>query len=252
MGEACKEFLNREMQDLVLGHVQIDELFTYVRKKRYNRTGDEIDADRIGEFMLFIAFDEETKLVPIHLVGRRKGKVAKRFLRDLASRLRIPKPHESDDHAFVDGNYHPVLRISTDGYQPYKEAVHEAFSPYVEYGQLQKKTTGRGKNRKTKIRRQIFFGEDTPEAISTSLVERNNATLRLFIRPLVRKTLAFSKKLENLQALTALYMAHYNYCRIHRTLKTTPAVAANIAGKPFKLRELYDHIRQCAPELVWG
>ena len=160
---------------------------------------------------------------------------------ELAHRLRRPKPHESDDHNFKKGKYKPMTRIITDGFEPYIEAVDFAFGPHAEYAQLIK----RHPNRNTLIlEKRLFQGKVPDKDITTSLVERHNFTMRTFMHRLVRKTGGYSKKLENLKAATAMYMACYNYTWRIETFKTSPAVKAGITDHRWSFKELYDHLRQ--------
>jgi IS1 family transposase len=242
---ACQKFLNLEMRDLQLNHVEIDELWTYCRKKRYSIKGDEPDLDKIGEFYIFVALDQETRLIPAHRVGRRTKETTEDFIFELASRLKFPRPHLSDRHAYKGGEYKPFVRISTDAFPAYPDAIRAAFGPYAAYGQIKKHT----ENRKLKsITRRVFRGDIDPKDITTSLVERSNLNSRNFMKRLMRKSTGYSKKLENLVAATAVHFAHYNYCWKLKTLKTSPAVKAGLMKVVWTLEDLYDHLRQRWPE----
>ena len=164
----------------------------------------------------------------------------------------------ADDHDFKKGKYKPIVRISTDGYHPYIPAINEVFGPYAEHAILvktpttateRKKMEAKGeKKRWVRINKQVISGEVDEDDISTSLVERHNLTLRQFNRRLTRKTNGYSRCEDHLVAAVALHFAHYNYVWEVSTLKTTPAVAAGIAGKPFSWCELFDLVRDCAAE----
>jgi IS1 family transposase len=252
-GEACRRHLDREMHDLEfrhgseIGHLEIDELWAYCRKKKRKVTGEEPDLEEIGEFYLFLALDQESRLIPVHRLDRRDAKTATSFMSDLASRLKYPRPHASDAHNYAKGQYKPIIRISTDAFPPYPEAIDLAFGPYASYAQIVKHKEA---NELTIFKRGIR-GKVDDKDISTSLVERTNLTVRTFMKRLARETLCFSKKLSNLRAAIAVYMANYNYCWRIRTFKTTPAVQACLAPKPWTFTELYHHLRDCWPELFY-
>jgi len=253
-GRACQNFLDREMRDLELRHIQVDEMWAFVRKKEFNLTGEEPDYDRIGEYYIFVALDEDSRLVPAHLVARRHGEATEIFLAELAGRLKWPKPHESDDDAYKRRQYKPITRISTDAWQAYAGAVKMAFGPYAEYAQIVKRQTSKKEREATgkwvDVNKRVLYGRVDEKDISTSLVERNNLTTRQFIRRLTRKTNAFSRKLEHLVAAVALHFAFYNYCWIISTFRTTPAVMAGIADRPLSWSDFFDHVRNCSPQTV--
>jgi hypothetical protein len=245
-GEACRLFLDREMRDLECRHLEIDEMWTFCRKKQYNITGEEPDVDRIGDTYIFIALDEDSRLIPAFRVDKRNLAATTAFMIDLASRLKKPKPHASDAHAFKTEKYKPIVRISTDAFPPYPEAISLAFGPYAEYAQIKKRIS---KKEGVQITKNRIRGKIATKDITTSLVERSNLTTRTFLRRTTRKTLAYSKCLDNLRAATAIHLAVYNYCRRIRTTKETPAVRAGIAGKQFGFRELYFLLRETWPAL---
>lgn len=247
-GVACRRFLDVEMRDLELGHVECDEIWTYVRKKRYNITGNEPDVQDLGDWYLFVALDEETRLVPAFRVDRRNDEATACFMGDLASRLKWPKPHASDDHAYNKGEYQQIVRISTDAFGPYRKAVAEAFGPYAAYAQLVKHVHKENGKKKVEITKTIFTPGVAEEDISTSLVERHNLTIRTFLRRFARKSMSFSKKVFNLRCAVALHFAYYNYCWTVKTLKTTPAVAAGINDRRWTIIDLYAHLRERHPK----
>jgi IS1 family transposase len=247
-GTACQKFLDREMQDLQLTHLEVDEMWTFVRKKQKRITGEEPDAGKIGDIYIFVAFDEATRLIPAYRVDRRNFEATAAFMDDLANRLKRPKPHASDSHAYNEGKYTPIIRISTDAFESYAEAVDMAFGPYAEYAQIRKRFDSEGAH----IDKKILRGNIEPKAVSTSLVERSNLTTRTFMRRCMRRTMGFSKKLENLQAAAATHVAYYNYCWCPKTIKTTPAVKAGIAPKRMTFDQLYQLLRECYPEFFFG
>jgi len=240
-GHGCQRFLDREIRDLELRHIEIDEIWTFVGKRR-RMTPEEKAGFEKGIFFIFVAFDEDTKLVPAFKVGRRTSETTNAFVTDLASRLSWPTAHETDDHAYRLGGIKPITRISSDGYQSYPEAIDLAFGRRAIYAQIIK-DTDRPKQGLFVTKKQVF-GRVEEKAISTSLVERNNLTIRTFMKRLVRRSLCFSKKVANLEAATAMHFAFYNYCWRHKTLGTSPAVAAGLAYKRFTLEELVSEVRK--------
>lgn len=227
-------------------HVQIDEVYTIVNKHQWNVDKDDPLAEQVGEIAMYTAFDHDTKLVPVHRIGKLCHLTTYQFIYDLRNRIKIPRPYSLDDPTTYDGEQvEPIIRISSDGYRGYKKPIEEAFGPFAEYGKLIKKLIKKkGERRKWLIRRVSVFGKVKDEDISTSLVERCNLTIRTFMRQMTRKTLGFAKKLENLDAATNVFFAHYNYCWKHHTIKTSPAHFAGLAPRRFTLEELYDLVHE--------
>jgi len=248
-GEQCRDFLDRELMDLSLRHVQADEIWTFVYKKNAQINVDQRrEAAKIGDQYLWVAFDEDTKLVATFAIGKRTADNARRFMVDLARRLRLPKPHASDAHAFARPSHRTIIKLSTDAFAGYPEAVDLAFGPYVQYGQLNKSYRNADQPGRyappemVNSDRRVVFGDFDALTICTSHVERNNLTIRTFMRRFTRLSLGFSKRLENLCAAVALHVAHYNYCRIHSTLRMTPAMKAGLVGRPWSIKDLHNEI----------
>ena len=233
-GEALKAFLNAKMVNLELTHLECDEIWTFVQKKQARLKDAERDSTTIGDMYLYIALDQRTKLIPSYTIGKRNREKTEEFMLDLATRIVTPSIA------------HPTNRpkISTDGWAAYPGAVDLAFANTVRHGILIKDyqesaQPGRygppvlmGETRKT-----LSAGLNLSE-ICTSHVERHNLSIRTFMRRFTRLALGFSKKLDNLAAATALYIAHYNFCRRHETLRMPPAMVAKIASHPFTMEEL--------------
>jgi IS1 family transposase len=247
-GRACKRMLDRRMVDLRLEHLQADEIWTFCRKKQARLTPAEKLNDGIGDQYLFVALDEATKLIPAFLIGKRTAENTCEFMLDVAKRLRGFGPASNPFESFpMDGlpraGWRPM--ISTDGFAPYLGAVEDAFGGAADHGVLIKSygedAEQFGRYAPPKVvsteRRPITAGLD-PYSICTSHVERNNLSIRTFMRRFTRLALGFSKKLDNLAAAVALHVAHYNYCRYHRTIRSTPAMAAGIAGHVWTVEEL--------------
>ena len=233
-GQHCQQLLDRQMRNLRLEHLQIDEIWTFVYCKQKRIPFVQKSAHRIGDQYLFIAIDESTKLVPAFSVGKREGTTTYWFLRDLYDRLVLPDNLKPEDRT----------QISTDGYGPYPDCIDTIFAKSVRYGQIIKayhETEQPGRYAPPKIAkadRRPIWGAIRVDTICTSHVERNNLTIRTFMRRFTRLSLGFSKKLENLIAAVALHLAHYNFCRRHGSLRVTPAMAAGVTNRLWSLEEL--------------
>jgi IS1 family transposase len=269
-GEGCRRFLDWEMRDLKLEHIQCDEIFTFNGKKPlYGSDGKELTPDpndpERGRFVLYVAMDEKTRLIPTFHLNRRDQIATDHFIRDLRGRLRDdnPTPHHSDAHAYQPEQYIPITRISTDGFGCYTVAIDSFFGKKVMYGKIVKKVRkkkikvmikGKEKTKTQKeidLKRKCVIGKFDKELITTSLIERSNLTTRHFVKRLARRTMCFSKKLDNFRAALAIHFAFYNYCWPIKTFRTTPAVAAGITDKRWSPGELYEHIRSNWPELFF-
>lgn len=243
----CQAVMDREFQSLHLGHVQVDEMWTFVAKKQARLTVDE-KAERhdIGDVYLWYGIDTETKLIPAFLCGKRSADNARKFMKELAGRLWFPGAHASDAHAFTKPGYRPVVQISTDGFAPYPEAVDLAFGPYAKFGTIIKEYKNAVMNYTpsemvgTKRRGVFGIGEQEERTICTSHVERSNLTVRTFMRRFTRLALGFSKKLECLEWAVTLHMAYFNFCWQPATLadRMTPAMAAGVTNRPWTFAEL--------------
>ena len=164
--------------------------------------------------------DKHTKLVPTFVVGKRSADNARKLMVDLSHRLVMPKPHDSDPHAYQAGGFIRITQISTDGFAAYPEAVDLAFGPYAKYGQIIKDY--RNANQPGRYappemvgtERKGVYGitESEERTICTSHVERHNLTIRTLMKRFTRLSLGFSKKLENLEAACAMFLAYYNFC----------------------------------------
>ena len=229
VGEHCQEIMDEKMVDVECADIQADEIWTYVGKKQRRLTDDERANRRdLGDQYVFVALDRKTKLVPVFRIGKRNGYTARAFIADLEDRLR---------------NVHP--QISTDGFEAYVDAIELAFGDDVDYGQVIKvyasEYAGRGRYSPPSVSETIkktVQGNPDEDKICTSHVERQNLTMRMQMRRFTRLTNAFSKKLENLKAALALHFAHYNFCRVHQTLRVTPAMEAGITDRLWGLGDL--------------
>ena len=219
IGQGCARVLDQKMRGLDCKRIQLDEIWGFVGKKDKPVKWNEESA-RVGSVWTFCAIDPVSKIVPCFKVGKRDSYTANAFLADLASRV------------------NNRLHISTDALAAYYDAVEQAFGADADYGQIVKSfTTEHGKytpERKysppeiVAISKYPVSGNPAMHHVTTSHVERLNATTRLHMKRLNRLTLAFSKKIENFEAAVALHFAAYNFVRTHNSLKMTPAMAAGI------------------------
>ncbi len=227
VGNAASRYMNRELRGLNCEYIEIDEIWGFVGKKQKNITADDFQV--VGDVYTFFALDAKTKLVPCFRLGKRDIITARPFVEDLASRMLNR------------------IQLSSDGLPAYYESVKRAFGDNVDYGQIVKsfdfEVRAERKYSPAKvvgIKRTWISGYPLTSRISTSHIERKNLTIRTFVRRLTRLTCAFSKKFENMRAALALHFMHYNFCRRHGTLKTTPAVAAGVSERPWTMDELLD------------
>ncbi|HEX4765600.1 MAG TPA: hypothetical protein VH414_04910 [Lichenihabitans sp.] len=228
VGTGCEAIMDAEMRDLPCQRLQIDEIWTYVGKKQ-RQVRKEDDQSRVGDQWTFVAMDADTKLIPAYRVGKRDLPTAKAFMGDLSERLANR------------------VQLSSDALAAYVEATEEAFGADVDYGQVVKfyeaEPIGPGRYsppRVVRAERKPLQGSPDPKHISTSLIERQNLTMRMSMRRFTRLTNAFSKKVENLQAAVAVHFAHYNFVRIHSKHRVTPAMAAGVSDRLWSLHDLVE------------
>jgi transposase-like protein/IS1 family transposase len=221
-GKLCKRVMQSKLQNLHLNYIQVDELVGWVGKKEINVTPEDREGPHhIGAAWIFLATDAETKLVPCFAVGSRDLATAESFMMDLAGRL-SNRP-----------------QITSDGLRAYVWAVEQAFGINVDYGMLIKHYEERdGRLELTGAQPRPIMGKPKIEHISTSYAERNNLNCRLFCRRLTRLTNAYSRRIENLISALWIYFAHYNFAKIHTTLRVTPAMAANATDHVWTIEEL--------------
>jgi IS1 family transposase len=228
LGTVCSVYQDRVMRDLPCERIQCDEIWAFVYAKQRNVPDDK--RGEAGDVWTWVAMDSDTKLVPTFHIGPRDQSSALAFMRDLAKRLS------------------KRVQLTTDGFPPYQQVVPEAFKGNVDYAMLVKQYGTDADPRKPERRyspsvclgaEQVpVNGDPKAEHISTSHIERLNLTMRMSMRRYTRLTNAFSKKAENLTAAVSLHFMHYNFCRVHKTLGTTPAVAAGVTDHVWTLTEL--------------
>lgn len=228
VGENCARIMDEQMRDLPCSRIQVDEIWSYVQKKQRCVTPED-DRNRVGDMWTFVAIDPDSKLVPAYRVGKRTRPHAVAFMNDLSERLANR------------------VQLSSDALNTYVDAVERAFGADVDYGQAVKfyeaEPIGPGRYsppRVVRADRAVISGRPDQRPISTSLVERQNLTMRMSMRRFTRLTNAFSKKVENLRAAVSLHFAYYNFVRMHKTLRMTPAMAAGVSDRLWSLEELVD------------
>jgi IS1 family transposase len=229
VGAACSEYQDRVMRDLRCGVMEVDEIWAFCYAKQKNVPEEHKGTFGYGDVWTWTALCADTKLVPTWLVGERTVNDGWTFLLDLKARLRDPH-----------------IQLTTDGHPGYSAAVGLSFGRDLDYAQLIKifGPDSEGDERKysrekclgTEVR--VLKGNPDPDRISTSYVERQNLTMRMGMRRYTRLTNAFSKKVENLAHAVALHYMHYNFARVHQTLKTTPAMAAGVADHKWTAYEI--------------
>ncbi len=227
MGCACAEHHNRHVRDLRVRRLQCDELWSFVGCKKKNASPDQ-KAEGWGDVWTWVGIDADTKLVVGYLVGGRDSGWAHDFMEDCASRIR------------------GRVQVTTDAHRAYLEAVEGAFGMDVDYAMLHKiygAPSDEEQRRYSPAKcigcdMKTVLGNPNPKHVSTSYVERQNLTVRMQMRRFTRLTNGFSKKVDNHRHAVALHYMHYNFCRIHQTLRVTPAMEAGIANHIWSVEEL--------------
>jgi IS1 family transposase len=227
LGAACSAYQNDTLRNLSCKRVQCDEIWAFVGAKEANASPEQ-KAEGWGDAWTWTALCPDTKLIICWHVGSRGMRSAYDFIQDLSERLTNR------------------VQLTTDGHKPYLAAVESAFGSDVDYAQSVK--VFKADASKTEVRysapefvrttKRIITGNPLKKHISTSYTERQNLTMRMSIRRFTRLTNAFSKKLANHEASVALYFMYYNFCRIHQTLRVTPAMEAGITDHVWSLEEV--------------
>ena len=228
VGMACAEYQDKALRNLPCKRVQCDEVWSFVGCKQRNLPAERKAEPGVGDVWTWTAIDADSKLVLSWLVGDRDKEAATLFVSDLASRLANR------------------IQLTTDGYRIYLEAVSTGFDVPVDYGMLVKHYTEgqQGPERKyspskfVSAERRKVMGKPDKAHISTSYVERQNLTMRMSSRRFTRLTNGFSKKVENHAHAVALHFMYYNFGRIHKTLRVTPAMEAGVASHVWTLEEI--------------
>jgi IS1 family transposase len=228
-GNACFDYQDRALRNLNCQRIQADEIWSFVYSKQKNVPADHQGEFGYGDVWTWTAIDADSKLIVSWHLGRRDGDAAYAFMSDLRSRLA------------------GRVQLTTDGHKAYLEAVDGAFARDIDYAMLVKLYGGDPANKpETRYspaqcvgaRRDAIIGNPDSEHVSTSFVERQNLSMRMGMRRFTRLTNAFSKKLENHMHALSIYFMHYNFARIHQTLRCTPAMQAGVTERLWDLQDI--------------
>lgn len=227
LGPVCTDYQDAMLRGLTCRRIECDEIWQFVYAKAKNVETAKRAPQEAGDVWTWVAIDADSKLVPTWRIGPRDAFTALDFMTDLADRL----THR--------------VQLTTDGGAPYLGAVEEAFGADIDYAQLIKIY---GADRESEARyspvvcqdcvKRPITGNPEPSRISTSYIERQNLTMRMSMRRYTRLTNGFSKKLENHAAATAIHFMHYNFARIHRTIRCSPAMAAGVTETLWTVRDI--------------
>jgi transposase-like protein/IS1 family transposase len=228
VGERCERLLEETIKAVPVQDVQADEIWTYIRCKQGTRARKGITDPDAGDAYCYIGIERHSKLVLAWHLGRRNTWDAHDFI------VKLSKATAGD------------FQLSTDGFNGYPNAVEYALGSRVDYAQVVKEFGNEGGEEGRRYAPPRLIGQEKivvsglpdEDRICTSHVERGNWTLRTHLRRFTRLSNGFSRKKQNLRAALALYFAYYNFCRMHKSIRMTPAMAAGIAQKPWTIREL--------------
>jgi IS1 family transposase len=226
LGTACIDFHNRTVRGVKSRRVQCDEIWQFCYAKEKNVPAEKKGEFGYGDVWTWTAVDADTKLTISYLVGKRDAGCAYEFMQDLADRLANR------------------VQLTTDGLKVYLEAVEDAFGCDIDYATLVKIYGASQEEVRYSpaiclgAKAATITGRPDSRHISTSFVERANLTMRMSMRRFTRLTNGFSKKVDNLRYAVALYAVHYNFCRIHQTLRVTPAMEAGISDHVWNIEEI--------------
>lgn len=227
LGKACAEYQDNVFRNLTCSHIQCDEIWAFRYAKEKNVPDDKKGRFGYGDVWTFTALDAKTKLVPAWHLGNRDLQNATIFMKDLAGRLKNK------------------VQLTTDGHKMYLEAVENAFGGEIDFSQIVKIYGNTEESQKRyspaqciRTEKHSITGNPEKEGISTSYVERQNLTMRMNMRRFTRLTNGFSKKVENLGYAIALHFMYYNFCRIHQTLRITPAMAAKVTNQLWDIEDI--------------
>ena len=221
-GEACAVYHDEHVVNVPAKHVQCDEIWSFCYAKEKNVPKAKAAPQGAGDVWTWTALERDTKLIIAYEVGDRSGATANEFIAELRNRLANR------------------VQLTTDGHKVYLEAIDNAFGIDVDFAQLIKiygGETGQDSPRRyspaecTGIQKRPVTGKPVEADISTSHVERQNLSMRMGMRRFIRLTNAFSKKLANHVHMLSLYFVHYNFVRIHKSLRMTPAMAAGLSAE---------------------
>jgi IS1 family transposase len=233
VGSAVAEYQYNALCNLPCKHIQVDEIWSFCYAKQKNVEAAKAAPEGAGDVWTWTAICSETKIIPSWWVGTRDADCANAFIEDIASRMASR------------------IQLTSDGYKPYLEAVEDAFGIDVDYAMLVKshETSTKGHSpAESFCTKRVVTGRPNVEHVSTSYVERQNLTMRMSMRRFTRLTNGFSKKIENHCHAIALHFMYYNFGRIHKTLRVTPAMEAGISDHVWSLEEIASLIKDKAPK----
>lgn len=231
VGERCLMLQETLVKNVKVADVQADEIWSFIGMKQKTANNNSLgDDEKIGSAYTFTAIESDSKLIVAWHLGKRT---------------------EEDTLIFLDKLYNAIdgatnrFQMSTDGFRGYDHTVNEVLGTKADYAQVVK-IYGKPNPEEIRysaadcigIKKRVVCGNPDMEKVSTSYVERANLTMRMSMRRFTRLTNGFSKKWENHNYALALHFAHYNFCRIHKTLRVTPAMAAGISKRVWDLKEL--------------
>lgn len=228
-GKACAAYHDANVRNVKAARVQVDEIWSFTYAKQKNVATAKDAPEGAGDTWTWTALDADSKMIVSYLVGGRDAEYAMWFMDDLAARLANR------------------VQLTSDGHRAYLEAVEGAFGADVDFAQLVKLYGSVGGKTSevryspaecTGIRKRTVEGKPDTAHISTSYVERQNLTMRMHMRRFTRLTNAFSKKVENHAHAVALHMMYYNFVRIHKTLRVTPAMAAGVSDRLWEIADI--------------
>lgn len=229
VGFACNLYQSEHLRNLTSKRIQCDEIWAFCYSKEKNVAPADKGVLGHGDVWTYTAIDADTKLMVSYMVGKRDADYAYAFMSDVYSRLANR------------------VQLTTDGHQPYLNAVPDAFGTDVDYAMLVKHygaAPGQNDQRRYSpaqligAEQKAIQGNPDMSKVSTSYVERQNLTMRMGMRRFTRLTNGFSKKVENLEHAVSLHFMHYNFARIHKTLRVTPAMEAGVSGHVWSLEEI--------------
>ncbi len=229
VGKACEKFHNENVKGIYAQRVQCDEIWAFCYAKDKNLPAQYRTTEGMGSVWTFTAIEADSKLCINWKVGHRDVETALAFMKDLKSRCKAR------------------IQLTTDAWQKFYNAVFYSFGQNVDYAMLQKEYLGQDPKipggrysppTVTGLKKTIINGKPNEDYISTSFVERQNLNMRMSMRRFTRLTNAFSKKYENLKFSIALHFFYYNFCRIHQSLRTTPAMEAGLTNRVWEIKDL--------------
>ena len=226
-GEAFSEYQDRTLMNLACKRIQVDEAWAFCYAKQKNVPTAKAAPEGAGDIWTWVGLDAQSKLAVSWYVGGRDSEAAMIFMDDLAKRLANR------------------VQLTSDGHKAYLEAVEGAFGSDIDYAMLVKVygPAPEGQRRYSPAEcigavKHRVEGNPDPKHVSTSYAERQNLNIRMGNRRMTRLTNAFSKKAENHAHMMAIYFMHYNFVRIHQTLKITPAMAAGVTSKLWEMADM--------------